>query len=131
MLVSDNKNMAAILNNFSHSVFITDDISSLPISITMLKKSENEKLKIGKISEDDITKHIRNLDPNEITGADKISSRLLRECQDELKLPLKLLFNRSLNEGLVPSHWKRANVTPIFKKGNKSDAGNYRPVSHL
>ena len=72
---------------------------------------------------------MRNLDPNKSTGADNISTKLLKECQDELKMPLKLLFNKSLREETVPSDWKCANVTPIFKKGSKSDAGNYRPIS--
>ena len=129
MLVSDNMNMATILNDFFHSVFITEDISSLPNPISMFKKSDYEKLRIDEISEDDIMKYLRNLDPNKSTGADKISSRLLRECQNEIRLPLKMLFNRSLREGTVPSNWKCANVTPIFKKGNKSEAGNYRPIS--
>ena len=40
-----------------------------------------------------------------------------------------VIFQRSLNEGFVPSDWKLANVTPIFKKGFKFEPGNYRPVS--
>jgi hypothetical protein len=39
------------------------------------------------------------------------------------------LFRKSLAEGSVPADWRKANVTPIFKKGSKSDLGNYRPVS--
>ena len=39
------------------------------------------------------------------------------------------MFRRSLAEGVVPADWKKANVTPIFKKGSKGDPGNYRPVS--
>ncbi|KAK4818205.1 hypothetical protein QYF61_008589 [Mycteria americana] len=31
--------------------------------------------------------------------------------------------------GEVPADWRLANVTPIFKKGQKEDPGNYRPVS--
>ena len=40
-----------------------------------------------------------------------------------------MLFKKSLAEGVVPEDWKRANVSPIYKKGNKNIAENYRPVS--
>ena len=40
-----------------------------------------------------------------------------------------MIFNKLLAEGAVPSIWKKANVCPIFKKGSKTDPGNYRPVS--
>ncbi len=39
------------------------------------------------------------------------------------------IFNASLKDGEVPVDWRRANVTPIYKKGAKSDPGNFRPVS--
>jgi len=29
----------------------------------------------------------------------------------------------------VPEDWRKANVTPVFKKGKKEDPANYRPVS--
>ena len=41
------------------------------------------------------------------------------------------LFNRSLNTGRLPSDWKRADVTPVHKKGSKEPAENYRPISLL
>ena len=46
-----------------------------------------------------------------------------------LTKPLELLFNKSIQTGVIPEEWKKANVTPIFKKGTKGDPGNYRPVS--
>ena len=128
-LVSDCKNMTKILNTFFQSVFIREDISSLPNIDSVPLRFSNEMLKIDEINENDIAKHLKNLDPNKSTGVDLVSSRLLRECQEELILPLKLLFNKSMQEGIVPSLWKCANVTPIFKKGNKCEAGNYRPIS--
>ena len=42
---------------------------------------------------------------------------------------MTLLFNNSLNQGMVPQEWKKALVTPIHKKGNKKLASNYRSVS--
>ena len=37
--------------------------------------------------------------------------------------------HNSIDKGTLPSQWKEAIVTPIFKKGCKSDPSNYRPVS--
>ena len=39
------------------------------------------------------------------------------------------IFEKSLKDSEVPTEWREANVTPIFKKGNKLEASNYRPVS--
>ena len=39
------------------------------------------------------------------------------------------MFNLSLEEGIVPSEWKEANITPLFKKGSRNKPENYRPVS--
>ena len=54
---------------------------------------------------------------------------MLFELREELASPLAKLFNSSLESGSVPSDWRDAGVTPLFKKGKKSEAQNYRPVS--
>jgi len=54
---------------------------------------------------------------------------LLIETQELIAYPLLLLFNQSLRESSVPQDWKQANVTPIFKHGNRNKVENYRPVS--
>ena len=62
-------------------------------------------------------------------GPDKIPSIILKELNEDLSLPLSIIFNKSLHAGVVPSEWKTAEVSAIFKKGNNADPGNYRPVS--
>ena len=62
-------------------------------------------------------------------GPDGIHARVLNECEKEIALPLAIIFSRSLTETRIPLDWKRANVIPIFKKGDKSNVENYRPVS--
>jgi len=42
---------------------------------------------------------------------------------------LTILFKASYSAGVLPADWKCANISPIFKKGSKSDVNNYRPVS--
>ena len=54
---------------------------------------------------------------------------MLKEAKHQISRPLSILFSKSLSAGKVPSEWKLANVTPIFKKGDKSQPGNYRPIS--
>jgi hypothetical protein len=39
------------------------------------------------------------------------------------------IFNSSLKEGKLPDIWKLGNIVALFKKGDKSKTGNYRPVS--
>ena len=57
--------------------------------------------------------------------------KLLYEAGIEIVPSLTRLINLSLTLSQVPSKWKIANVIPIFKKGDKSDVNNYRPVSLL
>ena len=62
-------------------------------------------------------------------GPDGITPRALQELCDQVKRPLGILYRRALREGSCPEDWRTANVTPIYKKGAKGKAGNYRPVS--
>ena len=48
---------------------------------------------------------------------------------EELAKPLSIIYQQSWSTGEVPEDWRLANVMPIYKKGQREDPGNYRPVS--
>ena len=52
-------------------------------------------------------------------------------CDESLAKPLFNIFQFSLETGNFPSNWKRGNIVPVHKKGNKDLINNYRPVSLL
>jgi hypothetical protein len=54
---------------------------------------------------------------------------LLKETAKQISPALTLVFQASINQGKVPEEWKSANITPLFKKGDRSAPVNYRPVS--
>ena len=75
-----------------------------------------------------MVKKLSKLNPSKACGPDGIPSAVLKNCASELAEPLTTLMNRSIKGGVVPSEWKLANVSTIFKKGKKTSPGNYRPV---
>jgi hypothetical protein len=81
------------------------------------------------ITEKMVREKIRKLKPDSAAGPDEIGPRILKELEAVLTTPLVEIFRKSVSTGEVPDEWKKANVTPIFKKGTKKDPGNYRPVS--
>ena len=76
----------------------------------------------------EVKKKIQALRSEAAAGPDGIGPRILQALQ-ELALILVHIFKQTLVEGSVPKDWKLANVSQIFKKGSKSEPGNYRPVS--
>ena len=83
------------------------------------------------IQDDEIISLIRNLNPNKATGSDGISGQMLLLCDNSVVLPLKIIFKNILVSSSYPDIWKLANVTPVFKKGDKQLIKNYRPISLL
>jgi hypothetical protein len=64
-----------------------------------------------------------------VVGSDTISPKLLNSLASVITPAIARIFQTSFDEGTVPKNWRKANIVPIFKKGDKSKPANYRPVS--
>jgi hypothetical protein len=69
------------------------------------------------------------LNVNKCAGLDGMHPKMLYELREEIAGPLSKIYRLSLHTGIVPKEWREAGVTPLFKKGKKSETQNYRPVS--
>merc|ERR1711867_265956 len=118
--------MAESLNEFFVSVFTSED-GDIPVIEDKL--TEEEKMKEFTISMEEVEKKLLNLKDGKAPGPDNIPGYFLKQASAELSKPLTLIFNDSLDMGIVPRDWRVANVIPIFKKGDRDKCGNYRPVS--
>ena len=78
---------------------------------------------------DGVAQLLITLDVHKATGPDRVLSHLLKEISSEIAPSLTLIFQASLHQCSIPSNWKEAFITPLFKKGDHSSPSNYRPVS--
>jgi len=76
-----------------------------------------------------LQKILEKLKVNKSCGPDNLHPHLLQKTARTISVPLKLIFEKSLSDGECPDDWRTANVTPIHKKGDRTEPGNYRPVS--
>ena len=123
-LIASDKDMASILNEFFASVFTVESDSA-----PTLEEVTSARIEDISITEEMIENMIGKLKVGKATGPDGIPARVIKETAREISVPLRIIFDSSFSRGEVPKDWRRANVVPIFKKGEKSNPGNYRPVS--
>ena len=81
------------------------------------------------IGDSDVMDAIDQINANSSCGPDGIPAILLKKCKSQLCKPIRLIWTESFQTGIVPKYYKTSYVTPLFKKGNRVEASNYRPIS--
>ena len=107
------------------SVFINERLDSLP----PMSQSPFSDMPEIIFTVPGIEKLLMAVNPSKASGPDQIPARILRDAAAELAPAFTSLFQQSFNTGIIPSAWKDANVSAIYKKGLRSDPANYRPIS--
>ena len=125
-LFEESKSKAEILLRQFSSVFTRDDTTQ-PLPKT--KESKFPSILDINIDENGVLLLIKRMDVNKAVGPDGIPNKFLKACAEEIAPVLTDIFQLSLDTGQLPNDWKTANVTPLFKKGDKHIPQNYRPVS--
>uniref|UniRef100_M3XLH7 Reverse transcriptase domain-containing protein n=1 Tax=Latimeria chalumnae TaxID=7897 RepID=M3XLH7_LATCH len=127
-MITDASQTATVLNDYFISVFTKEEMSNL----TKLAQEPPSGLAMCnsiQITSRMVADQLGKIRVNKSQGPDGMHPRVLKELSNEISGVLAVIFQKSLESGVVPKDWRRANVTPIYKKGCKSDPGNYRPIS--
>ena len=126
-MLSTDIDKANALNDFFASVFTNEDTQQVPFFDLRYHGTPITEVIT---SRDKILKELKNLNISKSMGPDGCHPRFLKETSSVICEPLETIFNKSYYSGEVPKIWKDAYVSSIYKnKGDKSECGNYRPVS--
>ena len=124
MKFTDEEKANILLKQFT-SVFTCEPPGDVPTMPSRTKAILKEIV----ITAEMVKEEINKLNINKSCGPDEIHPKILKELVDFISVPIAILLNKTMNDGEIPEDWKNAFVSAIFKKGSKSLAENYRPIS--
>ena len=129
-VLSSARDKARAFSEYFSTFFVQENMSNMSeLSEDLSKSRSQSEILDVLISEEDVYESLCKIDTSKACGPDEVPGRLLREGAPWLVGPLTKLFQLSLSQGCLPSDWTSANITPVFKKGNKHSLTNYRPIS--
>ena len=127
-VVSDESEMAGLLNRYVSSTLTQEQSGELPITESIYRGGEEELLHKIQVGVEEVKEQISNGKVDKAPGPDYMQPRVLMEVAEQVSEMLTDIFNSSVESGQVPEDWRVANATPLFKKGSREELGNYRPV---
>ena len=116
---------ANILQDQFSSVFTIEPTEDIP----RLERRTNTEIVNMTVTQEIVENEIKRMNVNKACGPDEIPARMLQELINHISSPLVQIFRKSLQQGQLPSDWKLAYISAIFKKGNRHQAVNYCPIS--
>jgi hypothetical protein len=135
-LITEDTDVAGVFNDYfseigkqiQRGISCTRDTDDFRVN---LEYSPNTLSEFECATPGEILQIIEQLKPNVSVGYDNISAKFLKRYKQQLSEPICELINSSMREGIFPNSLKIAKVSPIFKSGDRTFPGNYRPISVL
>jgi len=124
-LTQGGEEKVGVLAEYFSSVFTEEPDGEFEETITSCDSHISDCM----VTKEIVEKKLKGLNIAKTPGPDGMHPRILRETSSEISVPLAHIFNASLQQGKLPQDWKKANITAIYKKGDKQQPSNYRPVS--
>ena len=124
-IISDSGTKSDLVKKQFSNVYTREDLASIPAV------GHSPKPTIGSliVTLPGVIEQLTSLKPNKASGPHQIPPWFLKEYAHEIGPILTLIYQASIDSGIVPSRWKYANVCGVFKGGQKSNPCNYRPIS--
>ena len=129
-IVTDPEGMANLLQSQFSSVY-SDPNSSDKVDPTFIPPSVQHPTELSEfdMTDEEIIAALKTIPKDAACGPDGIPAILLNECAAEFCEPFKIIWSESFALRTVPQFYKDTFINPIYKKGSKAHAANYRPVA--
>ena len=129
--VANNIGDTRVLAMSEEQLYHHESVHSIHQNCSSRSSDNSSQFKFQALKPKEIEFALSNLDPNKSTGHDQIPAKILRLSSKELSHPLADFYNSCIESCEWPLQWKKGDWIPVFKKDNKQDIKNYRPVTVL
>ncbi len=130
---TNDKDMAKVINNVFADVGsnLAKEIPDSLLELDLTFKGEYDPFMFDVMTELDIGELLDNMSVNKSTGIDGVPIGFLQMARNLLVKLIINIMNKSLTTMIVPDGWKKACITPLYKAGDRTEPGNYRPIAFL
>ena len=124
----DPENLNTYVNDMNEffARFETHDFSNARDE--MMSKIQSKTDENIVIRQEQVQHTLKNIRTGKATGPDEVPAKALKCCAEQLAPVLTILFQDSVNQGVVPTKWKVSEVKPIAKNNSPKDLKDFRPI---
>ncbi len=108
-----------------------NDQGELKDPVDYITNRVEDSITLPDTSASEVLELILGLNPKKASGYDEINNKLIKRTNDTIAPFLNTLFNAVMKQGVYPDCFKTAQVTPLYKGGDRSNVNSYRPISLL